>query len=112
MASWLAPLLSSEIRLAGEEDLKLGPACFSAPAGDDLLLSERKILGGAQRRSGGALLYQGSLQGVEGVSLDPVAVGGVLSQAVNQTGVGEAMIKESNLLAERRYRSLEWNSRR
>lgn len=118
MASWLAPLLSSEIRLAGEEDLKLGPACFSAPAGDDLLLSERKILGGAQRRSGGALLYQGSLQGVEGVegvegvSMDPVAMGGVLCQAVNQTGVGEAMIKESNLLAERRYRSLEWNSRR
>jgi lipoate-protein ligase A len=112
MATWLAPLLSSEIRLAGEKDLKAGPVCFSAPAGDDLLMSGRKILGGAQRRSGGALLYQGSLQGVEGVSLDPVAVGGALSQTVDQKRVGEAMIKESNLLAERRYRSLEWNSRR
>jgi lipoate-protein ligase A len=112
MATWLAPLLSSEIRLAGEKDIMEGPNCFSAPAGDDLLMSGRKILGGAQRRSGGALLYQGSLQGVEGMSLDPVAMGRVLSHVIHQKGVGDAMIKESNLLVERRYRSLEWNSRR
>lgn len=112
IATWLVPLLSLEIRLAGEKDLKVGDACFSAPAGDDLLMSGRKILGGAQRRRGGALLYQGSLQRVEGVSPDPVAMGHALSQAVDQKELANVMIKESNLLAERRYRSFEWTSRR
>lgn len=112
IATWLAPLLSEEIRLAGEGDLKAAPDCFSAPAGDDLLMSGRKILGGAQRRSGGALLYQGSLQGVEMMGLDPAAMGYALSQSVDQKGVGQGILKESNLLAERRYRSLGWNSRR
>ena len=112
MASWLSPVFSEEIRLARGEDLKAGPDCFSAPAGDDLLLSERKILGGAQRRSAGALLYQGSLQGVEGILLDPLAMAASLSQVVDRVGLGEGLINEANLLAQRRYRSLEWTSRR
>ena len=112
MASWLSPVFSGEIRLARGEDLKAGPDCFSAPAGDDLLLSERKILGGAQRRSAGALLYQGSLQGVEGILLDPLAMASSLSHVVDLAGVGEGLLNEANLLAQRRYRSLEWTSRR
>ncbi len=112
MAAWLTPILSSEIRLAGGEDLKAGSSCFSAPAGDDLLLSGRKILGGAQRRSAGALLYQGSLQGVEGILLDPMAMAASMSRSIDKTGVGEVLLKDANLLAQRRYQSQEWNFKR
>ena len=49
-------------RLATCDDVAKGEACFEAPALHDLLLENKKILGGAQRRAAGSLLYQGSLQ--------------------------------------------------
>jgi lipoate-protein ligase A len=112
LASWLARVVPTEVRLAGREDIQSGPACFSSPAGDDLLLSGQKILGGAQRRSAGALLYQGSLQRLEGLPLDCVAMARSLSSRVDQQVIGRALKEEANLLAERRYRSNEWVSRR
>lgn len=112
LASWLARVISSEVRLAGREDIQSGPACFSAPAGDDLLLSGQKILGGAQRRSAGALLYQGSLQRLERLPLDCVAMARSLSSRVDQQVIGRALKEEANLLAERRYRSNDWILRR
>ncbi len=112
MASWLAEVVSSEVRLAGRADIQAGPACFSAPAGDDLLLSGEKILGGAQRRSAGALLYQGSLQRLERLPLDCLAMARSLSLRVDEQQIGRALMGEANLLAERRYRSKEWVLRR
>ncbi|MFZ0615560.1 MAG: hypothetical protein WAN16_03820 [Chthoniobacterales bacterium] len=112
LASWLAEVVSSEVRLAGREDILSGPACFSAPAGDDLLLSGQKILGGAQRRSAGALLYQGSLQRLEVLPLDCLAMARSLSTRVTHQVIVSAHKEESNLLAERRYRSNEWILRR
>ena len=38
-----------------------GPSCFTSPVSGDLLVSGKKVLGGAQRRRKGVLLYQGSL---------------------------------------------------
>jgi lipoate-protein ligase A len=112
LASWLAGVVSSEVRLAGREDIQAGPACFSAPAGDDLLLSGQKILGGAQRRSAGALLYQGSLQRLERLPLDYVPMARSLSPRVDQQVIGGALMQEANLLADRCYRSNEWVMRR
>lgn len=112
LASWLARVVSSEVRLAGREDIQAGPSCFSAPAGDDLLLSGEKILGGAQRRSAGALLYQGSLQRLERLPLDCLAMARSLSPRIDQQQIGRALKEEANLLAERRYRSKEWVLRR
>lgn len=112
LASWLAGVVSSEVRLAGREDIQAGPACFSAPAGDDLLLSGQKILGGAQRRSAGALLYQGSLQRMERLPLDCLAMARSLSPRIDQQVIGRALKQEANLLAEKRYRSNEWAMRR
>jgi len=112
LASWLAEVVSSEVRLARREDILSGPACFSAPAGDDLLLSGQKILGGAQRRSAGALLYQGSLQRLEGLPLDSMEMARSLSPRVAHQVIGSALKEKSNLLAERRYRSKEWLLRR
>ncbi|MFZ0435466.1 MAG: hypothetical protein WAL87_05790 [Chthoniobacterales bacterium] len=112
LASWLAGVVSPEVRLAGRDDIQAGPACFSAPAGDDLLLSGEKILGGAQRRSAGALLYQGSLQRLERLPLDCLTMALSLSLRVDEQQIGRALMEEANLLAERRYRSNEWVLRR
>ena len=112
LADWLSPSVSSEVRLASEGDIKAGPLCFKAPASDDVLMSGKKILGGAQRRSAGNLLYQGSLQGMGGITLDFMAMARSLSRSVTQQLLGKGVLYESNLLSERKYRSSEWCSRR
>lgn len=114
LADWLSCKVHREVRLAGEGDIKAGLQCFQAPAGNDILMSGQKILGGAQRRSSGALLYQGSLQGLEGVlhSSDYLTMARSLSRTVGQRSLDKGLLDESNLLAERKYRSLEWTSRR
>lgn len=48
-------------RLAGAQDQIRGESCFFAPCPCDVMLGQKKIVGGAQRRSKGRLLYQGSL---------------------------------------------------
>ena len=112
IADWLSGLVSSEVRLAGESDIVSGPRCFQAPAGNDLLMSGHKILGGAQRRSGGALLYQGSLQEMGNINLDYVMMARSLGKSVDYTLISQELLDESDLLAEKKYRSLEWISRR
>ncbi len=112
LAGWLSLSLASEVRLAGEGDIVTGPQCFKAPAGDDLLMSGQKILGGAQRRSAGALLYQGSLQGQGSTPVDFLAMAASLSRSVLERSLEKGLIEESNLLAERKYRCPEWVSRR
>lgn len=56
-AAW--PLRRAQGNIAAK-----GQACFAAPVDDDLLDPDngRKIVGGAQRRSRGAVLHQGSLR--------------------------------------------------
>lgn len=112
IAGWLSGVVSSEVRLAGEGDIKSGPLCFTAPAGNDILMSGQKILGGAQRRSAGALLYQGSLQGMGGIPLDSMAMARSLSGSVEKRSLEKQFMDESNLLAEKKYRSPKWLMRR
>jgi lipoate-protein ligase A len=118
IAGWLSSFLSSEVRLAGEGDIQSGPLCFTAPAGDDLLLLGQKILGGAQRRSAGALLYQGSIQNLQGLagvsleSLDYLAMASSLSCKVGESILTKVVLDEANLLADKKYRSREWSERR
>ena len=50
-----------EARLATAEDQVVGASCFVAPCPCDVMLNRKKIVGGAQRRSAGRLLHQGSL---------------------------------------------------
>ena len=124
VAGWLnsltAPAASAAltgipaVRLAGDGDLLAGPSCFSAPAADDLLLEGKKILGGAQRRSGGALLYQGSLQGVGhlGLLLNPEGLPQSLGGIVSKVELAPAIQREAEELARVRYASVEWSERR
>jgi len=50
-----------EARLAAQEDQLPGESCFVAPCPCDVMSNQKKIVGGAQRRSRGRMLYQGSL---------------------------------------------------
>jgi len=108
------PFAHSRIRLAGEGDLLSGPFCFSAPAPNDLLLGGRKILGGAQRRSEGALLYQGSIQGIrhqeEAMFAENLAQS--LSALVSKTELSPSDVVKAQDLSKVRYSSDEWTKRR
>jgi lipoate-protein ligase A len=96
--------------LAGDGEIVEGPSCFASPSRDDLMVGGRKVLGGAIRRSGGALLYQGSLvthSGHEGEILSS-CLGGTCRSRSLQT----AEISAARVIGEGRYATTSWNQRR
>lgn len=111
-------------RLAKPEETLKSASCFAAPALHDLLVEGRKILGGAQRRSLGTLLYQGSLL------LPRYEVGETVSKINEEAKIlfktlaahlahNVTIIEEESLwledavaLAARRYRSEFWTKKR
>jgi lipoate-protein ligase A len=111
IAEWLCQELGSSVGMVSGEEVLQGSSCFTAPAKDDLLLGGRKILGGAQRRSAGALLYQGSLQGLEidGLKALPTALlGGELPKITPLSG---KLIAKAASLSKIRYGCPTWNTR-
>lgn len=111
IASWLTPFLPLPVRLAAGDDLLSGASCFAAPAGDDLMQGGCKILGGAQRRSAGALLYQGSLQGIVTERIDPCSLGRMLTTEPLMATLPETILMEATELAGKRYGSYGWTER-
>ncbi|HLB34556.1 MAG TPA: hypothetical protein VJK54_10030 [Chthoniobacterales bacterium] len=129
-------------RLTTHGEIKEGEACFNAPRLHDVLLGETKIAGGAQRRSGGSLLHQGSLNfGASqprfpssaaaavspASSLQPPAsirpvdriVKSIFSSLASQLSPEVSLIEEKKEwleaafnLGRNRYRSVEWQERR
>lgn len=96
-----------------------GP-CFSSPVPWDLVdpVTGRKIAGGAQRRSRGAVLHQGSVRIPEErrSPFSPwiTAFFGQLAEAIDPLADEEIarLLTRGEELAERRYRTVEWNRRR
>jgi len=112
LAGWVSVAMCSEVRLAGSGETKSGPACFSAPARDDLLAQGRKILGGALRRNGGCLLYQGSLSVAGAKEWNPEGMASAISLSIRKVILSDAHRKEAAELVQIRYRSQEWNGLR
>jgi lipoate-protein ligase A len=122
LGEWVKKLVPEGVRMACPEDVTNGPACFAAPSLDDLLLEGRKILGGAQRRSHGALLYQGSLQCMDLGTFDPSNMGAALGASVTlrllkeyrlmNNGEEIDLLKSAEGIVESRYSTSEWNERR
>jgi len=105
------------LRLAAEQESTSGGPCFAHPVPWDLLTPEglKKIGGGAQRRSRGAVIHQGSIRLPEALR-NPMAdwIGGFLSKIagrIDAFGPDEREIcyKESLRLATDRYASSGWN---
>ena len=117
LSEWIRSHLSVSTDLAGAGDVMLGASCFEAPATDDLLIGGRKVLGGALRRSGGALLYQGSLSisdipGWDPVRISPERWAEAFSHTleIKELGAPLLMVAKESVLT--RYGTDEWNYRR
>lgn len=89
--------------------------CFTNPVSDDLLgPNGEKALGGAIRRCGDAVLYQGSLQlgaARANAAYRAALKNGILkyfnAEAAAQN-IGNALLNEAYALAESRYKTKEW----
>ena len=116
-AEWIRAQLSVSVNLAGSEDVNPGSSCFQAPANDDLLIQGRKVLGGALRRSGGGLLYQGSLKmsdipGWDPARLSPTAWAAAFGDFLEPKQMTASIIREGEELVATRYGTTGWNHRK
>jgi lipoate-protein ligase A len=97
--------------LAGDGEISEGPSCFSAPSRDDLMVGGHKVLGGAIRRSGGALLYQGSL--MTGFRNDPaMELALALGRLDRFRDLESDEISAAREVRNERYGADSWNRRR
>jgi len=112
IANWLRKELSFSVGMVSGEEVLQGSSCFTAPAKDDLLLGGRKILGGAQRRCAGALLYQGSLQGLEIDVLKVFPAALLDGELPIITPLSGSLIEKAESLSKTRYGCPNWNTRR
>lgn len=90
-------------------------SCFTNPVGGDLMAGGQKILGGAMRRYGDRILYQGSLQykGARGNG----EFEGIIARAfsdflggaeLKKEDISPAIIQRAERLAAERYRAETW----
>jgi lipoate-protein ligase A len=117
LADQIRATLPVSVELAGSEDMRRGEACFQAPAHDDLLINETKVLGGALRRSGGGVLYQGSLRVKEVPGWNPVGsaasfLADALSENHDLMTISSSLLKEAKELLSARYGTELWNQRK
>jgi lipoate-protein ligase A len=96
--------------LAGDAEISEGPSCFAAPSRDDLMVGGRKVLGGAIRRSGGALLYQGSL--VSRIAPEGEVLSSCLGSVSRFRILETTEISAARVIGEVRYQTTAWNQRR
>ena len=99
-------------RLAVAEESSLGLACFTHPAEHDLLAqSGDKLCGGAQRRTREGILHQGSIQSVAIPQGFLTLVADAMSPSCHRFE-NPPPEDEINRLAEGKYATAEWLSRR
>lgn len=115
----LASLRQGEVAPAAYRPVQNGAAsgCFINPVQDDLLLDGQKILGGAIRRFGNVVLYQGSLQ-CFGARTNPVfrravaaGVGSWLGMRVETRPTEQEALAAARSLALSQYQTAAWNEK-
>ncbi len=117
LADQIRSTLPVSVELADSDDMRRGEACFQAPAHDDLLINEAKVLGGALRRSGGGVLYQGSLRVKEVPGWNPVGsaasfLADALSENHDLMTMSSSLLKVAKELVSARYGTELWNQRK
>ena len=91
--------------------------CFVNPVEDDLLSGGQKILGGAIRRFGSKVLYQGSLQ-YEAARTDPsfrravqLGLAEALQVSFRTVPLEEDLLLKTRLLTQEQYKTDAWNQK-
>ena len=92
-----------------DENLPRGRECFAFPIATDLALRDKKIAGGAQKRSSGALLHQESIQDIHGLDPFELAVrlresfSKVFGVEITPMDLDPRFLEEARHLAKERY---------
>jgi lipoate-protein ligase A len=101
-----------EATLAGTVAPKVSEHCFANAVRSDVLSDGRKIAGAAHRRSRAGLLHQGSIQlpGLPAKFRDDLA--GTLCDRFERRTLSPELIARANAIAQAKYASTEWLTRR
>ncbi len=94
--------------IAGCCDKKTSSGCFENAVRHDILFNERKIVGGAQRRTRSGLLHQGSIQHILLPSTFVMKLAESCSTSVAERKMNSAELREATVLAEAKYADSAW----
>jgi len=101
-----------EATLANSISPKVSEDCFANPVRSDVISQGRKIAGAAHRRSRLGLLHQGSIQ-ISNLSDQFLAdLAGKLSDRVEPKSVSQELIDRAIQIAQTKYGTREWLTRR
>jgi lipoate-protein ligase A len=100
------------IRMANQSDESTGVSCFANPTLHDLVTPAGKLAGGAQRRTRRGILHQGSIQSGSDSPLSIDAISGAFAADIQTTRLTADVLAAAGALAESRYATNAWLSRR
>ena len=86
-------------------------ACFQNPVQHDILLADRKVVGGAQRRTKSGLLHQGSIQEIENLAAVSAALLQAFSKYPQTHPLSDETASQAAKLAQEKYATEEWTRR-
>jgi lipoyl(octanoyl) transferase len=99
-------------RLAGPQECARGIACFSSPAMHDVIgLDQRKLCGGAQRRTRRGFLHQGSIQNLRLPADFAIRLLDLMATETLRISPGLAMLARAGELAAEKYATMAWLER-
>src|SRR6266404_5689195 len=96
------------VAAVADRDASFNGHCFANPVRADVMLSGRKVAGGAQRRTRTALLHQGSIQHVDFENGLAERFAKELSEDCNVKILNEPLIDPPHELTEEKYGSVSW----
>ncbi len=86
--------------------------CFAKPVRGDVLIAGRKVAGAAQRRTRVGILHQGSIQHDALPDRFTDQLAGALGNSVHRQALDAATIQRAQMIADRKYGTVEWLRRR
>ena len=97
--------------LAAVAGSQISAACFENPVQHDVLIADRKVAGGAQRRTKCGLLHQGSIQRVDDAAGISAALVSRFSSRHSTIRLASEIQIAAALLAGEKYATDEWTRR-
>ena len=97
--------------LAPAAQPQISPACFQNPVQHDVLIANRKVAGGAQRRTKCGLLHQGSIQEVKDPSQLTAALIRIFSATHASISLPANTTTQATILSREKYATDKWMRR-